>query len=154
MLRLSRLADYAVLLMTQMAVDHNALHHVGDLAAGTGLPVPTVAKVLAKLARQGLLTSHRGVKGGYSLAHNPAKITAAAIVSALDGPIALTQCSKAGVSSCDVEPVCPSRSGLGRINAAVRQALEEVSLADIALPQPSFVPRKTAEAVPLSGSVA
>src|SRR6185312_753122 len=138
MMRLSRLSDFAVVLMTHVAQHHERVHTASETAAATQLPVPTVAKVLARLCRGGLLTSIRGVKGGYRLARPAAEISVGAIVNALDGPIALTQCIKLGPGRCEVEAVCPSRVGLHRINVAVHKALDDVSLADIATPPPAF----------------
>jgi Rrf2 family protein len=93
---------------------------------------------MARLCREGLLTSIRGVKGGYRLARPAGEISVGAIVNALDGPVALTQCIKFGPSRCEVEAVCPSRVGLHRINVAVHKALDDVSLADIATPAQAF----------------
>ena len=138
MMRLSRLADFAVVLMTHVAQHHGRVHTASQAAAATQLPTPTVAKVLARLCREGLLTSIRGVKGGYQLARPAAKISVGTIVNALDGPIALTQCIKLGPGRCEVEAVCPSRVGLHRINVAVNKALDDVSLADIATPAQAF----------------
>ena len=138
MMRLTRLADFAVVLMTHVAQHPERVHTASEAAVATQLPTPTVAKVLARLCREGLLTSIRGVKGGYRLARPPAEIPVGAIVNALDGPIALTQCIKLGAGRCEVEAVCPSRVGLHRINVAVRKALDDVSLADIATPAPTF----------------
>jgi FeS assembly SUF system regulator len=138
MMRLSRLADFAVVLMTHVAQHHGTIHTASEAAIATRLPAPTVAKVLARLCREGLLTSIRGVKGGYQLARPAAEISVGAIVNALDGPIALTQCIKLGPGRCEVEAVCPSRVGLHRINVAVHKALDDVSLADIATPPPAF----------------
>ena len=138
MMRLSRLADFAVVLMTHVAQHHERVHTASETAAATQLPVPTVAKVLARLCRERLLTSIRGVKGGYRLARPAAEISVGAIVNTLDGPIALTQCIKLGPGRCEVEAVCPSRVGLHRINVAVHKALDDVSLADIATPPPAF----------------
>ena len=138
MMRLSRLADFAVVLMTHVAQHHEGVHTASEAAAATQLPVPTVAKVRARLCRERLLTSIRGVKGGYRLARPAAEISVGAIVNALDGPIALTQCIKLGPGRCEVEAVCPSRVGLHRINVAVHKALDDVSLADIAAPAPAF----------------
>ena len=133
-MHLSRLADYAVVLMTHIGQHLGPVHTAADVAIATGIPVPTVAKLLAKLARRGLLSSTRGVKGGYALARLASTISVGEIVAVLDGPIALTQCIKEGPGGCDLEPVCPSRDGLHRINVAVRKALDDVSLADIATP--------------------
>jgi len=133
MIRLSRLADYGVVLACQMAGRHDRCHNAFDLAALTGLPAPTVSKLLAALARAGILASQRGAKGGYRLARAADRITAADIVSAIDGPVALTVCIEHGDGACDVEAMCPTRRGWQRINDAVRAALESVSLAELAL---------------------
>ena len=137
MIRLSRLADYGVVLACQMAVKVDCCHNAFDLAAATGLPAPTVSKLLAALARAGVLVSQRGAKGGYRLARPPAAITAADIVSAVDGPIALTVCIEHGAGACDVESLCPTRSGWRRINDAVRDAMKSVSLAELAFAVPA-----------------
>ena len=136
MIRLSRLADYGVVLACQMAGNPDRCYNAFDLAAATGLPAPTVSKLLAALARSGVLASQRGAKGGYRLARAPEAITAADIVSAVDGPIALTVCIEHGAGACDVESLCPTRSGWRRINDAVRHAMNSVSLADLAFPVP------------------
>ena len=137
MIRLSRLADYGVVLACQMAVKADGCHNAFDLAAATGLPAPTVSKLLAALARAGVLVSQRGAKGGYRLARAPEAITAADIVSAVDGPIALTVCIEHGAGACDVESLCPTRSGWRRINDAVRDAMKSVSLAELAFSVPA-----------------
>jgi FeS assembly SUF system regulator len=135
-MRLSRLADYAIVLMTHIAQHSERVHTATHVALATRLPSPTVAKLLARLGSGGLLASTRGVKGGYALARPAIRISVGEIVTALEGPIALTQCIKAGVGNCDIEAVCQSRLGLHRINLAVRKALEDVSLAEIATPTP------------------
>lgn len=137
MIRLSRLADYGVVLACQMAVKADRCHNAFDLAAATGLPAPTVSKLLAALARAGVLVSQRGARGGYRLARAPEAITAADIVSAVDGPIALTVCIEHGAGACDVESLCPTRSGWRRINDAVRDAMKSVSLAELAFSLPA-----------------
>src|SRR5262245_18767236 len=132
MIRLSRLADYGVVLACQMAVKADRCHNAFDLAAATGLPAPTVSKLLAALARAGVLVSQRGAKGGYRLARAPEAIRAADIVSAVYGPIALSVCIEHGSGACDVESLCPTRKGWRRINDAVRDAMKSVSLAELA----------------------
>lgn len=151
MLRLSRLADYGVMVMAHAAADPTGVHNVSDAAAATGLPGPTVAKIMAKLGRAGLLVSHRGAHGGYRLATAPEQITVASIITALDGPIALTQCSDHHTpSACDRENLCVSRRGINRINTAIRSALEGVTLAELARPSYDFLgplpPRASASA--------
>jgi Rrf2 family protein len=86
------------------------------------------------MARAGVLVSHRGAKGGYRLARPPESITAADIVCAVDGPIALTLCIEHGAGACDVESLCPTRRGWRRINDAVRLAMQSVSLSELAFP--------------------
>jgi FeS assembly SUF system regulator len=142
-MHLSRLSDYAVALMTHIAQHPQQAHTAAKVAAATHVPVPTVAKLLAKLRHNGLLASTRGVKGGYMLVRPPAGISVTEIVAAFDGPIALTVCIKAGHGGCDIEEVCPSRQGLHRINLAVRKALDGISLADIASPMPPPPPAAT-----------
>jgi FeS assembly SUF system regulator len=132
MIRLSRLADYGVVLAGRMATRPEVYHNAMELADATGLPTPTVSKILAALARDGVLLSQRGVKGGYRLSRRPADISVADIISALDGPIALTLCIEQGPRACDVESICPNRPGWQRLNDAVRQALSSVSLAEMA----------------------
>jgi FeS assembly SUF system regulator len=134
MMRLSRLADFAVVLMTHVAQHPEKVHRASEAAVATQLPAPTVAKVLARLGREGLLTSIRGMKGGYRLARPATDISVGAIVNAIDGAVALTQCIRSGPRGCEIEDVCPSRVGLHRINVAVHKALDDVSLADIATP--------------------
>jgi Rrf2 family protein len=95
-----------------------------------------------------LLASTRGVKGGYALTRPATAISIGEIVAVLEGPIALTQCIKAGAGNCDIEPVCQSRLGLHRINLAVRKALEDVSLAEIATPVPEAVAMRLSQARP------
>jgi FeS assembly SUF system regulator len=131
MIKLSRLADYAVVLLTQMGSEAKGVHNALDLAACTGLPIPTVSKVLANLARKSVLASVRGAKGGYRLAAAPERITVARIIAAIDGPIALTQCVDTTTEDCTVETLCPSRAGWHKINEAVERALSEVTLADL-----------------------
>jgi FeS assembly SUF system regulator len=135
-MRLSRLADYAVVLMTHIAQHPEQVHTAADVTMATRVPAPTVAKLLNGLGRSGLLASTRGIKGGYALARPATAIAVGEIVAVLEGPIALTQCIKKP-GSCDIEAVCQSRLGLHRINLAVRKVLEEISLAEIAFPVPA-----------------
>jgi FeS assembly SUF system regulator len=146
-MRLSRLADFAVVVMTHVAQKDCDTHTAAAVAEATQLPAPTVAKVLARLCRERLLVSMRGRKGGYALARPAAAISVGGIVAALDGPVALTRCAKPGANRCEVEAVCPSRIGLRRVNVAVRKALDDVSLADIAAQGPIARPSARPEAL-------
>jgi FeS assembly SUF system regulator len=138
MVRLSRLADYAVLVMTHIANEARYLHTGPELAAELLLPAPTVSKVLQSLGRAGLLTSHRGVKGGYALSRAPEDISIADIVAAVEGPIALTECIEDAPGDCDRTGFCPTHGNWQVINQAVEQALARISLSEMASPFPVF----------------
>ena len=149
MIRISRLTDYGIVLMSYMAGQAERAHNANELAAGARLPAPTVSKLLRLLAREGLLESQRGVKGGYTLARRAEEISVASIISALEGPIALTACATVDDPDCAHEPLCPVRSHWNRISLAIRDALEGVSLAEMAVPmKPRFMraPRAAADA--------
>lgn len=134
------MADYAVLLMTHLAlVRQQGLVSAHDVAKATNLSEPTVGKILKQLQHGGLLHSERGLKGGYQLARDEMDITMADIITAVDGPIAITECTQAAeLSDCNLEALCPTRSGWHKINKAVKQAFESVSLADILAPNMMF----------------
>ena len=108
------------------------IHKAGALASEAHLPRPTVSKILKGLAREGLLVSHRGVQGGYSLARKAEEISVADIIRALDGPIAMTDCITDESGNCDLQARCPTRLPWLRINQAVRGALESITLSDMA----------------------
>ncbi len=136
LIRLSRLSDYGIVLMAQLAGRAGAApSNAREVAAEAHLPLPVVSKVLKALARRGLLVSHRGAKGGYSLARPPAEITAAEMIAALEGPIGLTECV-AHPGQCVQESSCHVREPWQRINSVVRRALAEVTLADLVRPGP------------------
>lgn len=136
MIRLSRLADYGVVLMTRIACSQPVSHSAQSVARATAIPLPTASKLLSALASAGVLAAVRGPGGGYKLARLAEQISIAEIISAIDGPIALTQCIERGPGYCELEGLCPSRTGWHVINRAVRQAFEEVSLADLLTPAP------------------
>lgn len=148
MLKLSKLADYATMLMTAIAVRPDDVHNGQELAERTHVPAPTVAKLLKTLARGGLLESQRGAHGGYRLARSAAKISVADVIGALEGPIAVTECSQHG-SDCGIESTCATRANWRLINTAIRHALEAVSLADMTAPlkRPQEVPVRFMSAV-------
>ncbi len=140
MIRLSRLADYGVVLMTHIAVRGERLNTAHAAAMATRIPEPTVGKILKTLARADLLESQRGINGGYTLARAPQDINVTEIIAAVDGPIALTDCLDAQGAACSMETFCPTRSNWRKINDAIRMALAEISLADMTEPLPAFVP--------------
>ena len=134
-MRLSSMADYAVLTMSA-AARHcgGARLNAAQLAEETGLPVPTVAKLVSRLASAGLLKSVRGAHGGFKLARPAAAITLADIVEAVEGPIALTACIETGKHDCTLEPGCSLRPRWPRVNAALRGALAGIALAELSAP--------------------
>ena len=134
MIRLSRMTDYGVVVMAQLNQNPGTTT-APELAQATGLPAPTVSKLLKQLARSGLVDSHRGVNGGYALTRDLEGITAMEIIEALDGPVALTACVEGAEDACNVESLCPMRGGWDKVNAAVRRALREVTLADLCPPR-------------------
>ena len=134
MIKLSRLTDYGVVVMSQMAQNMSALKTAPELAAATGVPTPTVSKLLKLLVKGGLVESWRGVNGGYALTKNIDDITAADIIEALEGPVALTACVDGSEADCGVESLCPMRGGWEKVNRAIRAALEEVTLAELSQP--------------------
>lgn len=134
MIRLGKLTDYGVVVLTAMAGAPAVIHTAASLSDRTAVPAPTVQKILKLLARGRVLTSVRGAAGGYTLARAADRITVADIISAIEGPIALTDCVDGAEGTCGVERLCPMRGNWDKVNRAVRKALEEVSLTDMAPP--------------------
>jgi FeS assembly SUF system regulator len=132
MFRLNRLTDYAVVVMMQMTHKPQEVYTAPQLATDTGIPLPTVAKLLNALARESLVASHRGALGGYTLSQSGGDITVAEIIQALEGPIALTACVDGSGNHCEVETLCPMRGHWDRVNQAIRGALSQVTLTDMA----------------------
>jgi len=141
-IRLSKLADYGIVIMTTMARHPEHCHNAPEIAARSHIPLPMASKILKALARAGLLASHRGAKGGYGLARPAERISVAEIIAALDGPIALTACIEDGPGECEIEALCPARANWQRINDAIRHALQSITLAEMAqaLPRAFGVP--------------
>jgi FeS assembly SUF system regulator len=135
MIRLTKQTDYGIVLLTRMAGEPRRQFNATELAADSRLPQPTVSKILKILTRAGLLDSHRGVKGGYTLARQPQAITVTEVIGALEGPIAITECIDDTPGECSHEAGCPVRGNWHRINAAIRQALDGINLAEMAQPQ-------------------
>src|SRR5580692_139434 len=135
MVRLGKLTDYGLVLMTLIARSESvSLHTSRDLAAESRLPVSTVSKLLKELLQSGLLTSHRGTKGGYVLAKEPGDISVIDIIAAIEGPMALTECSSDVTGLCNLEPCCPIKTNQQIINQAMRGVLEKITLADLIRP--------------------
>jgi FeS assembly SUF system regulator len=137
MLRLNRLTDYGVVVLIQMAQNRDDLWTASRISQDTGVPLPTVSKLLNALAHAELITSHRGASGGYTLERRAEMITVAEIIQALEGPIALTACVDGATGGCEVESICPMRGNWDKVNKAIQGALGQVTLADMAL---NFLP--------------
>jgi FeS assembly SUF system regulator len=133
MIRLTNLADYAVVLMCHIAAKPGGLHSAFALSGATGIPVPTVSKILGALARADLLASQRGINGGFALNQSVETITVAGIIEAVDGPIALTNCVEGSVHECNYEAFCSTKRHWVRINNAVKGALASVRLSEISV---------------------
>ncbi|MEM1179053.1 MAG: SUF system Fe-S cluster assembly regulator [Acidobacteriota bacterium] len=131
---MTKQADYGIVLLSHMATQPERRYAAPELATATQLPQPTVSKILKLLSRGNVLDSHRGVKGGYSLASAPEEITVTRLIEVLDGPIAFTECIEDAPGECSQEAWCQVRGNWQRINSAVRDALKEISLADLAVP--------------------
>jgi len=129
--RLNRLTDYAVVVLSQMHAREGELASAQQLAEQTGVPLPTVGKLMNLLSRHGIVVSHRGAAGGYSLAAAPERISVAAIVEAIEGPIALTACAEGSPDPCNVQSLCPMAGNWNEVNRAIRTALDAVSLTDM-----------------------
>jgi FeS assembly SUF system regulator len=135
MVKLSKLADYGLLLMTLIARRESFGQRTArELAAESHLPLATVSKLLKELLQSGLLVSHRGIKGGYLLAREPQEISLTEIIAAIEGPMALTECSTEVTGLCNIEDGCPIKSNQRIINQAVRGVLERITLSDLVQP--------------------
>lgn len=132
MIKLGKLTDYAIVLMGQLSKEgvgtSSSAHYLSEK---TGLPEPTVAKILKKLANKNLISSVRGAAGGYKLSREAKQISIAEIVTLLEGPIAVVTCVKGNTGSCAAKGICPVRGNWDHLNSAITSALEGVSLASI-----------------------
>ena len=133
MLRVSKLADYAVVVLDKLATEIDcvdcAVQTSPSIAAATGVPEPTVAKVLKALSVAGLVTSQRGARGGYRAARPLDEISIAEVIASIAGPIALTACVDGG--GCDVRGLCAVHGRWDLVNSAIRDALTAITLADM-----------------------
>jgi FeS assembly SUF system regulator len=152
MLRISKLTDYGTMVLACLALQPDRRHTATVVAERTRLGLPTVSKLLKSLHRAGLVTSMRGARGGYQLARPAAEISAAEIIDAIEGPVAITECS-GHHSACDLETVCSTGTAWQRVNTAIRQSLDELSLAQLSGQEAVAVWRPELAAVirPLAG---
>jgi len=139
MLKLSKLTDYAAVVMAQIARYPEQAHAATELADAVQLPHPTVSKTLKMLVRAGLLESRRGSLGGYRLARPAASITASDIIGAIEGPVAMTECSHAD-GDCDLVDTCGVADNWQRVSLAIRTLLDSVTLAHLAQESPLKLP--------------
>lgn len=136
MFRLSKVTDYGIVLLAHLAQsEEQSAHNARDIAGDVGLPAPMVSKILKALARHGVLESQRGSKGGYQLARRPEQLTVADMISALEGPVGLTECTL-GTDLCVHEGSCAVQTPWQVINRVIRESLDCVTLADLI--DPSF----------------
>ncbi|MBT8140961.1 MAG: SUF system Fe-S cluster assembly regulator [Gammaproteobacteria bacterium] len=135
MLKISKLTDYGTLVLSTMAAAPDTQFSASELAKQLGLSNSIVSKILKLLSRADLLNSHRGAHGGYLLAHPVENINALDIIRALEGPVALTECST-DHNDCEIAAVCKMQSKWQVINLAIRRALSELTLADLSKPIP------------------
>lgn len=137
MFKLSKLTDYATVILSHIAKDDiNRVHGAFEVVEATGIAQPTVSKVLKTLVKAQVLVSVRGAKGGYRLARAPEKITVAAVISALEGPLALTECTVSH-KGCEQALGCQIQGNWHSINQKIWQTLESITLADMILPSQS-----------------
>ena len=130
MLKLTRLADYAFVLLRHLSAVPQEAASTRDMAAATGLPLPTVRKLLKQLAQAGIVEAQRGVHGGYRLAHSQDRISVADVIVAIDGPVALTECASHR-PDCERIETCTMRPHWLRVTTAIQRVLTGISLEDI-----------------------
>lgn len=145
MLRVTKLTDYATLVLTVLAARPGEVLSAPDLADHAGLEAPTVAKVLKPLAQAGLVEGFRGANGGYRLARAPSAISLVEIVEAMEGPLGMTECSLHD-GHCGIEQSCGVRANWRRINDVVADALRGISLAEMLQPAPPAPVRRGIDA--------
>jgi FeS assembly SUF system regulator len=132
MLKISKLTDYSTVVMAYLAQFPEKMHNAKDITAQTHIALPTVSKILKALTKSGLLLSHRGAHGGYSLANEAIKITIADIITAMEGKPGLTECSHNN-TLCALQPTCAISGNWQTISSIVYKTLEKISLQDMVL---------------------
>ncbi|MBB72394.1 MAG: SUF system Fe-S cluster assembly regulator [Legionellales bacterium] len=133
MFRISKLTDYSTVVMACLAQSPGEKRNARDITEQTHLALPTVSKILKILTKAGLLVSHRGAAGGYSLSRAPEDISIAEIITAMEGGLGLTECGEqAGL--CDYEELCAIRGNWHSISHMIHDSLQKISLADMAKP--------------------
>ncbi len=143
MIRLSKLSDYAVVVLSHLARGEGKLVTAAELAEATAVPEPTVAKVLKLLVRGGIIVSVRGAAGGYMMERCPREISIRELIVALEGPIAVTSCLEGGDSECQLTGVCSMQGRWQKVNSAILKTLDAMPLSDLLSDKP-FPPRSKA----------
>lgn len=131
MFKINKLTDYATVVLIDLACS-DVVRPTQVISDSTGIPLPTVAKLMKNLVKAGLIVSHRGVRGGYSLNRPPSEVSVADVIEAVEGPIAITACVDTSVEHCCYENLCPVHGKWDRVNGVVTDALREVTLAEMA----------------------
>ena len=131
MIKLSRLTDYAFIILTRFVTSDDTMMSSAQIAGETRLSEATVSKVLKKLSRGKILSATRGAHGGYRLSGNPADISLADVITVMEGPIALTACVEGSTDQCDIEQTCPLKGHWTPVNIILKAALDGVTLEDI-----------------------
>ena len=137
MLRLSKLTDYATVILSYIAKENSRVCAAMEIATETGIALPTVSKILKLLAHANVLISTRGAKGGYALSRSSETITLAEVITALEGPIALTECSGNTEHTCTQVIDCKMGNNWSLINQSIQNALAAVTLKDLIAPVPT-----------------
>lgn len=140
MIRMNKLTDYGVVLLTTFAREPAQGISARELSTRTGIPQPTVVKLLKTLLKAGLLVSQRGTKGGYALSKLPEEVPVAAIIEALEGPLAITECGVPG--ACEHEHGCPAKPNWAAVNGVIHEALSRLTLAEMTRPSQAHPPRR------------
>ena len=148
MIRMSKLTDYAIVLLAHLARSERTLT-AQELAGRSRVPLPTVSKLCKELSRAGIVVSHRGRHGGYSLARGADAISVAEIVEALEGPISLTECGTPGGDPCGIEPFCLAKASWDPVSRAIHGALQKLPLSAIGPHRLGLPPREAAAATSL-----
>ncbi len=136
MLRLSRMTDYAVVVLHHMARQPEGNRNTADVALATGLPAPTVSKLLHRLTEVGIVAAERWRYGGYRLDRTPDTIRLSEVLGAFEGELALTDCIDSGGNTCEHENHCAIAGRWNVVSAAIRGVLDNLTLADVLEPAP------------------
>jgi len=152
MFKVNKLTDYATVVLIDIART-DTVRSSQRIAERTGIPLPTVAKLMKSLNRAGLVASTRGAGGGYLLGRPAKDISVADVIQAVEGPIALTACADTSDEQCGIETLCPVQGKWNRVNTAVRSALAEVTLADMVDEVAAFGVKKFAAPAAAPGTV-